>query len=179
MLPPSLTNQLSKLVQQKRIQQLWEERWIWAKNNIRLEGTRGVERPRTGTNSHQSVSQTFSNNKHNFHIKFPEQAVHAQESVNRRSTQIFNNSRSRRLSIVIKANQEPTNESSYFVRSATITIWVRFFDRIICKKISWACKSFCTLVHFNSTTGRYGRTSDMNAMPGYVCKFTLMFAQVV
>jgi hypothetical protein len=178
MLPPSLTNQLSKLVQQKRIQQLWKERWILAKNNICLEGTRGVERPRTGTNWHQSVSQTFSNNKHNFHIKFPEQAVHAQESVNRRPTQIFKNSRSRRLSIVIKANQEPNNELSFhFVRSTTI--WVGFFDRIICKRVSWACKSFCTLVLFNSTTGRYGRTSDMNAMPGHACKFTLMFAQVV
>jgi hypothetical protein len=50
-----------------------------ATNNIRLEGTQGMERLRTGTSWCQSVAQILSNIKHKLNIESPEEAVHAHE----------------------------------------------------------------------------------------------------
>jgi hypothetical protein len=44
--------------------------------------------PRTGIDCHQSVSQILPNAKHNLHIKFPEEPVHAQESLGHCSTHL-------------------------------------------------------------------------------------------
>jgi hypothetical protein len=75
-LPPSLTIYLSKLVWLEQISKCPEKRWVSTKNNIRVEGTRGVGRPRTGTIWYQSVAHILSNIKHNLKIEFSEQAAH-------------------------------------------------------------------------------------------------------
>jgi hypothetical protein len=59
----SIIDHTSFKVYVSQIQQLSEDGWISSKNKICFEGTRGVGRPRTGTNWYQSVVHIRSNKK--------------------------------------------------------------------------------------------------------------------
>jgi hypothetical protein len=79
---PSLTMQASKAVWQKGIQQLLEEQCISATFASKVHKAWDAL---SGTTWH-TLSQENSAKKHHLNIEFPEQAVHAQESLGRRST---------------------------------------------------------------------------------------------
>jgi hypothetical protein len=120
MLPPSSTKHLSEVVWLKRVQNLPMERWMFAENNICLDGARGVRQPSAATNG----APTLSNIKHTLNIELPRKAVHAQEILNhRRSSRPSHNPLSQELNITSNSNQEPSTWSARRVLSTNS--WAR------------------------------------------------------
>jgi hypothetical protein len=73
-----------------------------------------------------------SNNNHNLNIEFPEQAAHAQELLNRRSTRRLQSPRSHESNIIHNSKQEPNNVSTLPVFATTL--WASFLKELHEKK---------------------------------------------